>query len=196
MAKIQVKLSAFYGYSHGGCSHGSEDTIEVEVNDQELAALRKLGSEEISCEAVVEAIENGDATIQSLHEKLEEKFYDMVEEYWLFEAYNEYLEDSLRESLEEDISEDVYTPTSFEDFVEIAKSGSIDFVGLNFGDFDDNEVDFEYEDDVEYRYDSYVLSNYYDWVCEHDYWFIAERVGLDLDACHDDEVDYTITFLE
>ena len=28
----------------------------------------------------------------------------------------------------------------------------------------------------------------------HDHTFAAERVGLDLDACRDDEVAYTITF--
>lgn len=28
----------------------------------------------------------------------------------------------------------------------------------------------------------------------HDHTFAAECVGLDLDACRDDEVDYTITF--
>lgn len=30
----------------------------------------------------------------------------------------------------------------------------------------------------------------------HDHYFVAERVGLDLGACRDDEVDYTITFSE
>ena len=40
-----------------------------------------------------------------------------------------------------------------------------------------------------------VMDMYYDWVCGngHDHAFVAERVGLDLDACHDDEVNYTIT---
>ena len=75
MAKINVKLQAFYGFSCGGCSHGSEETLEVEVNEKELEALLKLGTEEISCKAVVEAIENGETELQSLHERLEEEFY-------------------------------------------------------------------------------------------------------------------------
>jgi hypothetical protein len=29
---------------------------------------------------------------------------------------------------------------------------------------------------------------------DHDHAFVAELVGLDLDACRDDEVDYIITF--
>ena len=33
-----------------------------------------------------------------------------------------------------------------------------------------------------------------DWVCGngHDHEFVAERVGLDLDACREGEVNYTI----
>ena len=44
------------------------------------------------------------------------------------------------------------------------------------------------------RNDSYILNEYYDWVCGngHDHAFVAERVGLDLDDCHDDEVNYKI----
>jgi hypothetical protein len=40
-----------------GCGYGSKETVEIEVNEQELETLRKLGSEKISCKAVVEAIE-------------------------------------------------------------------------------------------------------------------------------------------
>ena len=44
-------------------------------------------------------------------------------------------------------------------------------------------------------YNSYILNEYYDWLCDKDkgHAFVAERVGLDLDACRDDEVDYTIS---
>ena len=63
MAKIQVQLNAFYGFGHGGCSHGSEETIMLEVNDQELEALRKLSDDEVACEAVVKAIENGETAL-------------------------------------------------------------------------------------------------------------------------------------
>ena len=94
MANIKVNLEAFYGYGHGG-SHGSKDAVEIEVTEQELEALKKFGTKEISCEEVVEAIENGETVLQSLHEQLEEKFYYMVEEYWLFEAYNEFLGENL-----------------------------------------------------------------------------------------------------
>ena len=49
MAKIRVELEASYGCNCMGCDYGSKDTVEIKVNEQELEALRKLGSEEISC---------------------------------------------------------------------------------------------------------------------------------------------------
>ena len=165
MAKITVDLEAFYGYGCSGHGYGSNETLKLEISDDELAALKKLGETEVSAEAVVEAIEEGDTTLEDLHEKLSDAFYNMVEEYWLFEAYNECLYDCLAQAIKEDIEEGLYEPTYLED--------------------DDND----YDEDDERDYD---LDEYYEWVKEHDHRFIAERVGLDLDACHDDEVTYTI----
>ena len=68
MAKLNVNLEAFYGYSCGGHGHGSKETIELEVNEAEFEALQKLGTKEVSCEAVVNAIENGEKELISLHE--------------------------------------------------------------------------------------------------------------------------------
>ena len=201
MAKIKVELNASYGCDCMGCGYGSEETIEIEVNEQELEALWKLGSEEISWEAVVEAIESGDTTLQSLHEKLEEKFYYMVEEYWLYEADNECLEESLSEAIENDLSEDIFTPSlSVEEFIEAVKNKEIDFDGLQFGYFEDIEdnYDLEDEDDVQSLYNSYILNEYYDWLCDkdNDHAFVADRVGVDLDACHEDGVNYKIMLSE
>jgi hypothetical protein len=144
----------------------------------------------------MKASENGETKLQSLHEKIEEKFYHMVEEYWLYEAYNECLEESLSEAMENDLSEELFTPSiSVEEFIEAVKNEEIDFDGLEFGDFYDIEdnYDLEDEEDVMYVYSPYILNEYYDWVKEHDHEFVAERVGLDLDACRDDEVNYTIS---
>lgn len=198
MAKIKIDLNASYGCDCMGYGYGSEETIEIEVNEQEREALRKFGTEVISCEAVVEAIENGETALQSLHEKLEDRFFYMVEEYWLYEADNECLEESLSEAMESDMSEDIFTPSiSVEEFIEAVKNEVIDFDGLEFGYFEDIEdnYDLEDEEDAQSVYNSYILNEYYDWVRGngHDHAFIAERVGLDLDACRDDKVDYTIT---
>lgn len=197
MAKISVDLEAFYGYSCGFQSHGSDETVEIEVSDNELAALKNLGKEQITTEDIVAAIESGDTTLQSLHEQLEEKFYYMVEEYWLYEADNECLEESLSEAMENDLSEEIFTPSiSVKEFIEAVKNEEIDFDGLEFGYFEDLEdnYDLDDEEDAQSVYNSYILNEYYDWVRGnvHDHEFVAERVGLDLDACRDDEVNYTI----
>lgn len=198
MAKIKVELNASYGCDCMGCGYGSEDTIEIEVNEQELEALQKLGTEEISCEAVVEAIEKGESVLQSLHENIKENFHNMVEEYWLYEADNECLEESLSEAMENDLSEDIFTPSiTVEEFIEAVKNEEIDFDGLEFGYFEDIEDDYDLDDeeDAQSVYNSYILNEYYDWVRgnDHDHEFVAERVGLDLDACREDVVNYTIT---
>lgn len=197
MAKISVDLEAFYGYSCGFQSHGSDETVEIEVSDNELAALKNLGKEQITTEDIVAAIESGDTTLQSLHEQLEEKFYYMVEEYWLYEADNECLEEILSEAMENDLSEEIFTPSiSVKEFIEAVKNEEIDFDGLEFGYFEDLEdnYDLDDEEDAQSVYNSYILNEYYDWVRgnDHDHEFVAERVGLDLDACRDDEVNYTI----
>ena len=197
MAKIKVELNTSFGCDCMGCGYGSEETIEIEVNEQELEALRKLGTKEISCEAVVEAIENDETVLQSLHERIEEKFYYMVEEYWLYEADNECLEESLSEAMENDLNENIFTPSiSIEEFIAAVKNDEIDFDGLQFGYFEDieNNYDLEDEEDIQTVYNSYILNEYYDWVCGngHDHAFVAERVGLDLDACREDEVNYMI----
>ena len=183
MATIKVELDAFYGYGHGGGCYGSNETIEVEINDQELDALRKLGAKEVSCEAVMETIESGNTTLQSLHERLEEKFYYMVEEYWLYEADNECLYECLANHIEQDINAGLYTP-------EVKEGDGFDC--HCWDDDEEEETDDEDYDDEENE-DGYDLDAYFDWVKEHDHEFAAERVGLDLDACRDDEVNYTIS---
>ena len=192
MSKITVELEAFYGYSCGFQSHGSNETVELEVSDSELDALKKLGKEQISAEDIVAAIESGDTTLQSLHEKLEEKFYYMVEEYWLYEADNECLSESLAAALEKDLNDGIYPPVSYSELMSWYETGDIDDNKLDFlVGFDDGG--YLYEDQVEEKYDEFIHEKYYDWVKEHDHEFVAERVGLDLDACRDDEVDYTIS---
>ena len=192
MAKITVELEAFYGYSCGFQGHGSNETVELEVLDSELDALKKFGKEQITAENIVAAIESGDNTLNSLHEQLSEKFYYMVEEYWLYEADNECLDECLAEHIEQDMSEGIYPPVTYDELIEWYETGDIDSDKLDFlVGFD--EDGYLYEDQIEEKYDEFIREKYYDWVCEHDHEFVAERVGLDLDACRDDEVDYTIS---
>ena len=194
MAKITVDLEAFYGYSCGFQSHGSEETVEIEISDNELAALKKFDKEKITAEDIVSAIESGDKTLESLHEQLSEKFYYMVEEYWLYEADNECLYECLADHIEQDISDGLYTPEMSEnnegDYdIEESEDEELDNDDEDLEDEDSEEDDYEDDDDYE---DNYDLDAYYEWIKEHDHGFAAERVGLDLDACRDEEVDYTI----
>ena len=192
MVKITVELEAFYGYSCGFQGHGSNETVELEVSDSELDALKKFGKKEITAEDIVAAIETGDTTLESLHEQLSEKFYYMVEEYWLYEADNECLDECLAEHIEQDMSEGIYPPVTYDELIEWYETGDIDSDKLDFlAGFD--EGGYLYEDQIEEKYDEFIRERYYDWVKEHDHEFAAERVGLDLDACRDDEVNYTIS---
>ena len=192
MAKITVELEAFYGYSCGFQSHGSNETVELEISDNELDTLKKLGKKQITAEDIVNVIESGDNTLNSLHEQLSEKFYYMVEEYWLYEADNECLEECLAEHIEQDMSEGIYPPVTYDELIEWYETGDIDSDKLDFlAGFD--EGGYLYEDQIEEKYDEFIRERYYDWVKEHDHEFAAERVGLDLDACRDDEVNYTIS---
>ena len=193
MAKIEVKLEADYGYGCSGHGYGSNHTIELEVSDNVLEALRSIDEDEVTREEVVEAIDGGVEVLQDMHDKIDGECFDMVEEYWLFEAYNEYLEESLQAHIEDDIEEGRYTPMSFEDFVEGARNKSIDFEDLRFGYYYDIDDMLDDEEEMECLYQSFILNGYYDWVCELNHWEAAERVGLDLDACHEeDTIDYTI----
>lgn len=192
MAKITVDLEAFYGYSCGFQSHGSDETVEIEVSDNELAALKNLGKEQITTEDIVAAIESGDRTLESLHEQLSEKFYYMVEEYWLYEADNECLYECLADHIEQDINDGLYTPVMSENEED---DYDIDLIEEEEPDNDNEDLeedDYEDEEDYEDDEENYDLDAYFDWVKEHDHEFAAERVGLDLDACRDDEVNYTI----
>jgi hypothetical protein len=92
--------------------------------------------------------------------------------------------------LKQDVSDGLYPPTDSEDDEdedEYYEDEDFD----DDDDFEDEGYEDDYDDDDE---ESYDLNEYYNWVKEHDHAFVAERVGLDLGACRDDEVDYTIIF--
>jgi hypothetical protein len=207
MTKIKVFLEAFYGYSCCGHGHGSEQNIEVEVDDAQLEALRQIGKEKITCEDITKAIAQGTTVLEPLHEQLEEKYYYMVEEYWLYEAYNECLDECLSEAIKKDVRDGLYTPKQSEDEewdgrwdiecddeeededadAEDENKGcetTVDRCPLTIDEEDD-----DWEDDDAAQWD---MDDYYAWVCEHDHAFVAERIGLNLDACRDEEVCYTI----
>jgi len=212
MAQIEVKLEVFYGYDCMGCGYRHEKTQKIDINEQEFEALKKLGAKKISCKSVVKAIKNGETVLKPLHEKLEDMFYYMDEEYWLYKAENKFLYESLEEHIEQDIKDGLYSPIllikesfdchctfyadnededdfNYEDF----EDNENDEYDEDFEDFEDNEND-EYDEDFEGKKE-YDLDDYYNWILEHrdDHAFVAERIGLNLEACREDKVNYTIT---
>ncbi|MBQ9137576.1 MAG: hypothetical protein IJX65_02945 [Alistipes sp.] len=198
MAKIKVLLDAFYGYGCCGQGYGSNETFEHEVSEQEAQTLSKIGKK-ISAKALLKAIDSGEISLQPLYDLIEDRFFKLVEHYWLFEADNECLSESLEDAMQSDIKEGVYELMPFESFVDQLKSRMLDYKDLRFGSIDDIDCanyDWEDEEDLSRKHYIYSLNIYYDWVCEHDNDFIAERVGLDIDACRNpDDVDFTIELL-
>lgn len=227
MAQIEVKLKVFYGYDCMGQGYSHEKTQKIDINEQEFEALKKLGAKKVSCKSVVKAIKNGETVLKPLHEKLEDMFYYMDEEYWLYKAENKFLHESLEEHIEQDIKDGLYSPIplikeSFDCHCTFYADNE-DEDCFNYEDFEneedledyledyDNDEDFEDEEDIEdddnnedddYDNDDdcegkkeYDLDDYYNWILEHrdDHAFVAERIGLNLEACREDKVNYTIT---
>ena len=124
-------------------------------------------------------------------------FYYMDEEYWLYKAENRFLYESLEEHIEQDIKDGLYSPIllikeSFDCHCTFYADNE-DEDDFNYEDFEDNEND-EYDEDFEGKKE-YDLDDYYNWILEHrdDHAFVAERIGLNLEACREDKVNYTIT---
>lgn len=208
MAQIEVKLKVFYGYDCMGQGYSHEKTQKIDINEQEFEALKKLGAKKVSCKSVVKAIKNGETVLKPLHDKLEDMFYYMDEEYWLYKAENRFLYESLEEHIEQDIKDGLYSPillikesfdchcTFYADNEDEGDFNYEDFEDKDYNkdeDFEDNEND-EYDEDFEGKKE-YDLDDYYNWILEHrnDHAFVAERIGLNLEACREDKVNYTIT---
>ena len=197
MAQIEVKLKVFYGYDCMGQGYSHEKTQKIDINEQEFEALKKLGAKKVSCKSVVKAIKNGETVLKPLHDKLEDMFYYMDEEYWLYKAENRFLYESLEEHIEQDIKDGLYSPIllikeSFDCHCTFYADNE-DEDDFKDEDFEDNE-DYDNDEDFEGKKE-YDLDDYYNWILEHrdDHAFVAERIGLNLEACREDKVNYTIT---
>ena len=90
MKTITVYIEYSAGMSHSGWM-GTETTITKEVSDEVAAILQDLidadepdeyrSERGATAEAVAEAIEAGHTELQTLHDELCEKFYDMGERF-------------------------------------------------------------------------------------------------------------------
>ena len=174
MKTITVYIEYSAGMSHSGWM-GTEETITREVSDEVAATLQALidadepdeyrSKRGATAEAVAETIEAGHTELRPLHDELSEKYYKMDEEFWLFEADNECIDEALEPYFYQDVEDGLYDPEP-----------------------DDEDYEGELDFDA-------CRDNYLDWVNSHDedYEFIADRVGVDLSACREDDSYYIIT---
>lgn len=178
MKTITVNIEYSAGMSHSGWM-GTEETITREVSDEVAATLQALidadepdeyrSERGATAEAVAESIEAGHTELQPLHEELSEIYYKMDEAFWLFEADNECIDEALEPYFYQDVEDGLYDP----------------------------EPDDDYDPENGYEPDSFEAcsGNYLEWVNSHrdDHYFVAERVGVDLAACREDNPYYIIT---
>ena len=182
--KITAELDAFYGYGCGGCSYGSDKTVEIKVSDKAASTLSALmqakeeaddDADGLSNEDIEAAIEAGHTELKPLDDDLSHRLWEMIAHYWVFEADNECLYDSLEEHFDQDVEDGLYVPVADEN--------------------DDGENDGELTfDDCRENYRAWVFSHEND---KDGLWFVAERVGIDLGMVDMDiEQSYKITEIE
>ncbi len=193
--KITAELDAFYGYGCGGCSYGSDNTVEIKVSDKVASTLSALmeakGQEDGDCdglsnEYIEAAIEAGHTELKPLDDDLSHRLWEMIAHYWVFEADLDGMYDDLREHFDQDVEDGLYVPVADEE---------------EDDEFDDDEEEDDGENDGELTFDD-CRENYRAWVFSHEndkdgLWFVAERIGLDLGMVDIDiEQSYKITKIE
>jgi len=191
MKEIQVDMYAFHGIGCGCRRHSSSEIATVEISYEAAATLEEMQKtkREPTQNDVLAAIKAGHTELQPLYDTVRNLHTDMVVRYWLFEADNECLDENLEPYFWQDIESKLYKPEVDRDEFVIAHQDDEDFADYDFMD----------EDDVRTAYYEFGKADYLAWVNGHtgDYSFVAERIGLDLDAVYSDipELDFTITTL-
>lgn len=193
MKKIKASLFVSHGYGCDGCQYSSEDDCIIEIDDTTYATLVALsqGQDSLDEELIQNAISEGHSELQCVVDAISKKQAKMEVEYWLFEADNTCIDDSLEPSFWDDIAAGLYFP-----------DGSVDVCS--------NEHIFEPEEENDplgaqaiqaLREEFYhtFKKDYLDWVySQNDCGFIADRVGLDLEAVYEDmpELQFAITLTD
>ena len=193
MKTITVYIEYSAGMSHSGWM-GTEETITKEVSDEVAATLQDLIDADqpddyrrrgATVEAVVEAIEEGHTELQPLHDELCEKFYNMGERFWLFEADNDCIDESLEPAFYQDVEDGLYQP--------VRDSYDEDWTDEELEDEEDDVLVDDEDDSIDFYA---CRNNYLNWVNSHedDLWFIADRVGCDISYVRsEDQPFYVIT---
>lgn len=192
MKSIQIKIKAYHGSGSSG-SYCSRKEIVCDVEDNVAETISKLMAtfEVVDQDVFEAAIANGYKELKPLYDSIAEQHKDMVARYWLFEAHNDCLDDSLEPSFWQDVEDGTYVPEmSMDEAIQSFKEEHTD---------DKEYEDWDLTDDY-YRkmvYYEVIKEDYLAWVNSHEnnYWFIAARTGLSLDVVYEDMPDLEFTTL-
>jgi len=195
MKKVSVNLYAFYGMGCSGCSYGSDQSSQFEVSDEVAALLSQMlakKGEALNQDDITAAIEAGHSGLKKLYAAIEKEHRHMVVDYWLFEADNDCIYESLEPYFWQDIEDGTYEPEkSIEELIQEYRD-----------EHPDEEDDWDWDNEEEQKgiYYNELSGEYLNWVNGHrdDYWFIAERVGIDLSVVYEDmpELEFNIEGIE
>ncbi len=180
MITIKAQVKAFYGYGCSGCAYSSKSNTKIDVAPQAAQALRDMmfvAKREdanfmgLTDEIIVDAIHQGHKELQAPYDALIQEGRELMVHYWLTEADNDCIDETLEPSFFQDIEDGLYEPEiSLEEF------------GL------DREDDYYYE----------YKDDYLAWVLKHidkDVEFVADREGVDIGSILSGEDDDSISFL-
>ena len=156
--------------------NGDNQTVNVEVEDDIADTLLTMlenaepdedGDIYISDEELWDAVQNGHPELEPLHDELADRCHMMEVLFWCNEAYD-CIDESLKPYFYKDVEDGLYEP----------------------------QTDEDYNPEDGYAPDSFYAcrDNYLDWVNSHrdDHFFVAERVGVDIAACSEDDPYYVI----
>ena len=181
MKQINVNISTSYGYGCNGYAYGSNGTEQLQVEDRIADILRELltevpninkqvGKKCIDKDLICEAMVKGYEELLPLYETLIQLGREQIAAYWVLEADNDCLDETLQPAFFQDIEDGLYTPeVSLEEF----------------GDDREDDYYYEYKDD----YLAWV-ENHFDEDCD----FVAVRKGIDVYDIFQGKEDDNISF--
>ena len=183
---ITVDIELFFGYSHYG-SMDDNHTAELPVSDEIAAWVSgqlEADANGVTDEHVAQAIKDGEAVCEELHEIISDKAGDCVTCYWVIDAANDPdCEEQLMECFWEDLNAGAYVPeidiTEFRDQMQQDEEDDEEEEwadeDLDNEDLEDDDEELEEDEDEEWEeeenefdeYDEELRDDYYKHCREH-----------------------------
>lgn len=168
--------------------------ISVDASEEEYEALISIDNATAASDKIIDAISEGSVALVTLHDRLSEAFYNLLNHELVFNTYNELEDDSLEESFKTDREKGLFPPELIERFKE-----NLEYQDESLNRLLHSASCTEVNDNIAFSNLFYLVrEEYRNWVYQHeDIYFIAERTGLDLDASKEIyDVEYTIYLTE